>query len=755
MKWNMIIHMILVSVASIAISFVSHAYSGDIADISEIYQYVYKGDYDAAIPLLRKYNSQYKDRVDGIILLGQIYLSKGDFNARDYAEAVFKEGLARDPENTILLQYLSEINRKRGMIEAAQYYLKKSIEIDPNNPEALDQLMMTYIVRQNSKGLEELLTKVEEWNAAYPDSTRGYMTLGKIQLALDRGKEAIEVLRKGLEVNLTYSPLYRLLAEAYLVTGNVILFTESYYYWLTTTNDPEDMTLDFQLAELAMSEEDQLEFTGVAPLQQAGWLAEYWKKQDPNPVTIQNERLVEHFRRINYAQQNFRTSVSPLGFDDRGKIYIKWGPPEEKYANPMPSLSPGYSDIINVNGMLVDPADTMGMRGNESWYYPSIDYYMAFDFVNFGGYYREAISLTDAVIGKTAGIGMSLNDPGSAKDYNNWIAIQSIYEERAHLGGIYAGLANCAVDDLPRNTMIDVPSEKARALRHAVPRYELDSAIPPLKFEVLPVQFRGDSGLTRVELAYGLPLDQLEPVPRHDTTFTFTFQNDLVVFDSTRLRILHRQFSQKKTCPPGLEYKDISFTGESVCSLLPGNYEVAFQSVEISNKKGKYNTYPMDIRDFNGTGLMISDLKLSPKMEFLGVDKGTGMDRLNILPYPFRYIMREYPLYVYFEIYNLGISPHGNSDFEISLKMERETKKGEYAIEAVRSFGRIFTGGKAESIETIYQRSGKKQMSQEQIELDLTGIEAEHSRLTVTVRDLVMNTEVANSVEFNIRKEKK
>lgn len=725
--------------------------------LADAYPIIHKGDYDKAISFLRRYNIQHKDRVDGILLLGQLYLSKGYFTAMDYAEAVFREGLRREPENTVLLQYLADLNRKKGMIEHAQYYLKRSIAVDPNNPEALEQLMITYILREDGQGLKEILEKVHEWSAAHPDSIRGYVTLGKIYLAMGKGKEAIEILRKGLAVDLTHPPLHRTLAEAYLGTGNLILFTESYYFWLSTTKDPEYTRMDFQLAEFAMSEEDQLEFRNTAPSRQAEWLVSYWRRQDPNPVTIQNERLVEHFQRVAYSRQHFRTPIGSLGFDDRGKIYIRWGPPEEKYSNPMPILSPGYDDKFSslaassnlVGGEAITPAfgQTMGLRGNESWYYPSIDYYMGFDFVNYGGYYQEAASLTDAVIGRSSGIGMGVMDD----DYANWHAIQSMYMERVHLGGFYATLATRAVDDLARAAMIDVPSEKAYALRHAEPRYEVFLAIPPLDFEAHPVQFRGDSGMTRVEMAYGLPLKQLTPVPRADTTFTFMFRSDFVVFDSTNLRVLHRQFRQEKVCPPLFDYKKVSFTGETQCSLFPGSYEFTFQLLEISNKKGKYNSYPMDVRDFTGAGLAISDLKLSPEIRLLGIDEESGSERLSVLPYPFGFVMRRLPLFVYFEIYNLGLLPEGNSDYEISLKMEREVKKGEFAIEAMRSFGRIFTGGKASSIQTSYRRSGNKETSPEYIELDLSGIEPGHSRLTVRVRDLILDSEVENSVEFDLR----
>ncbi len=55
---------------------------------------------------------------------------------------------------------------------------------------------------------------------------------------------------------------------------------------------------------------------------------EYWEKQDPTPNTEFNELMAEYYRRIDYAYRNFTTD-NTLGYNsDQGKIYIKFGPPQ-------------------------------------------------------------------------------------------------------------------------------------------------------------------------------------------------------------------------------------------------------------------------------------------------------------------------------------------------------------------------------------------------------------------------------------------
>jgi len=58
-------------------------------------------------------------------------------------------------------------------------------------------------------------------------------------------------------------------------------------------------------------------------------LKRFWIERDPTPISLMNERLIEHWERIHYAREHFRYSEdSPYGTDDRGTIYVKFGPPE-------------------------------------------------------------------------------------------------------------------------------------------------------------------------------------------------------------------------------------------------------------------------------------------------------------------------------------------------------------------------------------------------------------------------------------------
>ncbi len=86
----------------------------------------------------------------------------------------------------------------------------------------------------------------------------------------------------------------------------------------------QDVTYIVSPGELDMF--DQLNFLG-----KRNFIAEFWRRRDPNPETPENEFKMEHYRRINLANLHFsRIRESGDGWNtDMGRIYIVYGEPNE------------------------------------------------------------------------------------------------------------------------------------------------------------------------------------------------------------------------------------------------------------------------------------------------------------------------------------------------------------------------------------------------------------------------------------------
>jgi GWxTD domain-containing protein len=79
-----------------------------------------------------------------------------------------------------------------------------------------------------------------------------------------------------------------------------------------------------------------------APIEsrEAVW-KEFWSKKDPIPDTPENETSDEYFRRVDYANEHFRTYTSGWR-TDRGRIYIIFGQPDEIEYHPFEEESVPY-----------------------------------------------------------------------------------------------------------------------------------------------------------------------------------------------------------------------------------------------------------------------------------------------------------------------------------------------------------------------------------------------------------------------------
>ncbi|MDI6698596.1 MAG: GWxTD domain-containing protein [Candidatus Saccharicenans sp.] len=62
---------------------------------------------------------------------------------------------------------------------------------------------------------------------------------------------------------------------------------------------------------------------------------DFWARRDPDPDTEINEFKDEYYQRLNRANQMFMGEGRPGWLTDRGRIYILFGPPTERYTYPM------------------------------------------------------------------------------------------------------------------------------------------------------------------------------------------------------------------------------------------------------------------------------------------------------------------------------------------------------------------------------------------------------------------------------------
>ncbi|NOZ56668.1 MAG: GWxTD domain-containing protein [Calditrichaeota bacterium] len=108
---------------------------------------------------------------------------------------------------------------------------------------------------------------------------------------------------------------------------------------LPATISDLELAID-QLRYIATSEEFKA-LKKAPPEKKLKLFKEFWAKRDPTPGTPENEAMEEHYRRVQYANENFK------GFQegwktDMGMVYIILGPPDDIERHPFEIDSKPY-----------------------------------------------------------------------------------------------------------------------------------------------------------------------------------------------------------------------------------------------------------------------------------------------------------------------------------------------------------------------------------------------------------------------------
>jgi len=78
------------------------------------------------------------------------------------------------------------------------------------------------------------------------------------------------------------------------------------------------------------------------------FIEQFWERRNPTPGSPGNAFKNEHYRRIGYSDMHFGWRKTPGWKTDRGRIYIKFGPPDEIESHPEGQPAGGSLEATNV-----------------------------------------------------------------------------------------------------------------------------------------------------------------------------------------------------------------------------------------------------------------------------------------------------------------------------------------------------------------------------------------------------------------------
>ncbi len=351
-----------------------------------------KKDTTSAITLFRESIRKYDDAFS-YFELAKLSLGNKTIEELNSAKDYIDEALDKDPNNIDYLLLRAYIWEERFWTER-QYFIGRSkainiyeriMEIDNNNAEALYNLgrlsVEEFIEYQNATvkiGINKATNPISRalkyrGRSSLKDDTQNDFKNSKgnfpeaklIRIAYTYYSKARNSLEKSIECNSLLAESYTELSKLYIAAGefekaiellspltNSDRLNKDAHLVLGLAyqriNDNEKSSVEFQKAISFMNLPERKNFTinsvklllisklgdriyEMTEEQLLPYISDYWNSNDPLILTQYNERLLEHYSRVTYA--NFFLGSRRLKIDgwntDRGEVLLRYGFPKE------------------------------------------------------------------------------------------------------------------------------------------------------------------------------------------------------------------------------------------------------------------------------------------------------------------------------------------------------------------------------------------------------------------------------------------
>ena len=205
---------------------------------------------------------------------------------------------------------------------------------------------------------------------------------------------------------------------------------------------------------------------------------------------------------------------------------------------------------------------------------------------------------------------------------------------------------------------------------------------------------------------------------------------------------MSRRFPVKLGTQRGLE----NAVGQIDVFAQPQDGVISLQVKDLNTGKIGYTKQPISIRDFSGGNLMISDIQLLTEATDAIIEKilpVSKKDGRKVAPYPYPAIKTSWPVFCYFEIYNLH---RGIASGEYVIELTVQMKQGQGIFKKLTSW---LSDKEKVSIGLAHTRTVDEDTAHELIGVDFSNLDPGDYKLEITVKD-ALNEHLRASVQKNL-----
>ena len=398
------------------------------------------------------------------------------------------------------------------------------------------------------------------------------------------------------------------------------------------------------------------------------FIEQFWLRRDPTPDTVENEFKEEHYRRIAYTNENFASGI-PGWKTDRGRIYITYGPPDEKETHP----SGGTYERPSEEG-----GGTTSTFPFEQWRYRYIegigtDINIEFVDPTMSGEYRMTMdpSEKDAL----------LYVPGAGLTMMEQMGMSSKDDRFNRTDGTHLGVPFGA--ETEKMNEFNRLEQFAKLQRPPAVKFkDLEAAVNSrISYNILPMKVREDffplteaSVLTFITLQFDNKDLQFHVKDGVQKASVNIFGK---VSTMTRRIVTNFEDTVEVTSPP--EYLQQTAQRKSIYNktvpLAPGTYRLNVVAKDVVG--GNLNSYEVAIvvPRMDGEKLTASNIVLADLIEHVAT-KSIGMGQFvigtsKVRPRVDDVFKRDEKMGIYFKIYNFGTDgenriPDGEVSYEVT-----------------------------------------------------------------------------------------
>ncbi len=257
-------------------------------------------------------------------------------DSRRQAVQLLEQATLYAPDTVSYQMELARLYNRMGFLGLARHRFERAAQLDPRLAEAHlgeGQLWRRdYLKYLEPSSLDRSVRELTAASSLAPAHGQAWLDL--VPLLIEKGQlqPALAAAEQALATNATNPEAWLALAHAAYRLGDVSRADSAFRLAIPRlSNAARERFLD--IAPVA-SARDTARLRRLSPAAKEAFVTRFWKENDPDLATPENEAQLEYWSRVTQAYFLY-FNHHRQEWDQRGEVYVRYGPPEKAEYNPV------------------------------------------------------------------------------------------------------------------------------------------------------------------------------------------------------------------------------------------------------------------------------------------------------------------------------------------------------------------------------------------------------------------------------------